>query len=330
MGKGIEPYNEVWLDCYNNLKISLLVTINPMYVLQGYENIYEYFCDEKSLEDGAKVNCISEEQFFFGFSQFSEVKKINPGTEEEFLTTLVNHLGQKNHYALIYVDLYDWMEGSVCWHQYHWEHFALIVDYDPETDSFIAFDEVQAQYKKMYIKKDKLYGSLALSNEYDKLCLLTISDDFVLNPISMKTLVDNAKKICMSIERCLNVTYWKMREDDYQGFWYRDLIGVYIQRIEGRQKANVLLFDALVKKNVSSIKYELEECRLLFERLFRRWKQLRLGVYHLYCSSPRREKKLLELNEKLEECLREEKNIWNWFIEIMEKEKNIDEIYLYK
>lgn len=326
--KSIEPFNKVWLDCYNNLKLSLLININPAYERRGYENIYEYSCNVHIPESGIKVNCISEEQYYVDFSDFAEVEKIKPQTEDEFLDIIMKHLKSDKGFVLIHIDLFDWFEGSICWQKYHWDHYSLIVDYNEKDDVFIAYDEAQAQYKSLCVKRKELYKHLSNNSDFEKVRLITIYDDVKLKPISVVKLNSNAQNIVNSIEKHIDRYFWEMEAGDYAGLWFRDLIGVYMQRIEGRQKANKMLMLTLTSLNEIPSKDQLYKWAKEFETLSNDWSTLRMGVYKVYLKEKGRAKILDVINTNLKKCLIHEKNLWEDFICTMNKLDNLDKIAL--
>ena len=310
--KSIEPFNKVWLDCYNNLKLSLLINISPEYEIRGYENRYKYFCVEHVAGSGQVVNCITEEQSFIHCNEFAQIEKINPDSEKEFLEIVINQLKKETGFVLMRTDLYDWLEGSVCWHNYHWDHYSLLVDYDEKQDKIVAFDEAGGQYKKLFVNREKLYGHLFNNPKFEKIRLITISDSVSLHPISLQRLVNNAERIVDSIENCLGKEFWYMQKSDYESFWYNDLNGIYLQRIEGRQKANAHLMKELANR-VENLSKELMYLRDEFEELSSNWATIRMALYLIYQKEKSRGERLNEINEKVKDFLLREKEVWRKF-----------------
>ena len=322
--KSIEPYNRVWLDCYNNLKLSLLISINPKYEMRGYENVYEYFCHEQVAGSGQVVNCITEEQSYIDYKEFAQMEKLNPSSEEEFLEIVINQLKQKKGFVLMRTDLYDWLEGSVSWHNYHWDHYSLLVDYDEAKDMIVAFDEAGGQYKKLYVHREKLYSHLFNNPKFEKIRLITIKDSVSLHPISFQRLVNNAEKIVKSIEKCIGKELWYMQASDYEAFWYKDLNGVYLQKIEGRQKANAMLMGELGGMDIGLSHEFFDKWKDAFEKLSNDWVTIRMALYLIYRKEKSRDEKLIEINKKVQSCLLIEKRIWEEFLSNMKKVANLD------
>lgn len=322
--KSIEPFNKVWLDCYNNLKLSLLISMNPKYETRGYENIYEYDCIEQNAGSGQIVNCITEEQFYIDYEEFAQMEKLNPDSEREFLEIVINQIKKKNGFVLMRTDLYDWLEGSVCWHNYHWDHYSLLVDYDEDNDMIIAFDEAGGQYKRLQVRRGDLYNHLSDNLNFEKIRLITVNDSPMLHPVSLQRLVNNAEKIVKSLEKCINKDFWYMQTSDYEDFWYKDLNGVYLQKIEGRQKANALLMEELSCIDIGVVNKLFDRWKSIFEDLSNEWVTIRMALFLIYRKRKNRTEKLAEINEKVQSCLLSEKKVWEEFISNMRKAVDLE------
>jgi hypothetical protein len=317
--KSIKPFNRVWLDCYNNLKLSLLIYLNPEYEMRGYENVYKYSHIDFCAKSGKNFNCITEDQYYVEYEEFSYLEKLNPPTEEYFLNIVISHLKSEKGFVLMRTDLYDWLEGSVCWHKFHWDHYSLLVDYNEQDDTLLVYDEAGGQYKSFNVCRKSLYCHLSNNKDFEKIRLITINNDVSLKSIQLSKLVENAKKIVDSIEICTKKEFWHMQPSDYETNEYKDLNGVFLQKIEGRQNANVLFMDMLASKDKLKSREQLIQWKHAFEQLSNEWRNIRIALYIIYKKEKNREAKLVLLNGKIQRCLLTEKKIWEEFIVCMNK-----------
>ena len=305
--KKIEPYNDVWLDCYNNLKVSLLRYINEENVVRGFNNNYKYNILPFSFEGSKEFYCISEEQYIIDYKEFAEVTKINPTSQEEFYEIIKEQLKNKNGFVLMRTDLFDWLEGNICWQRYHWDHYSLLVDYDEINKQFTVFDEKGGNYVQFFVPESKLYQCIFHTDKFEILRLITLTKDKV-ELQSIDEIKKNAIEIIESIDNCLKYDFWNMENYIYDGGHYKDLNGIYLQKIEGRHKANSKLMTWL---NAGNEKGDYIKFQNAFDELATEWSKIRMALFILYVKRNNREKKIQELNQKMKDCLLTEKEIWN-------------------
>lgn len=310
--KTIEPYNEVWLDCYNNLKLSLLRYINADNVIRGLNNNYKYKIFPHRFEEAEEFYCITEDQTIIFYEEIADIERLSPQTEEEFYDVVKKQLSRDNGFVLMRTDLFDWLEGNICWHRYHWDHYSLLVDYDEENKQFTVFDEKGGNYVKFFVPESKLYKCLFYSDKHELLRLVTLKDEKV-RVQSHDELKSNAKVIIGTIDKCLECEFWTMEEYIYDGGHYKDLNGVYLQKIEGRHRANAILMELLEQEH-NNQGIDLSGFKQAFDELAVEWGKIRMALFVLYLRKKNREEKIHELNEKVRECLRREKGLWEDFI----------------
>lgn len=311
--KKIEPFDDAWLDCYNNLKLSLLRYKNPKNVVRGYNNNYRYEIYPIIFEESEEFYCISEEQYIIDYEEFAEQSKINPKSKEEFYDIIKKQLSSENGFVLMRTDLFDWLEGNICWQRYHWDHYSLIVDYNDENKRFTVFDEKGGNYVKFYVPEDKLYNCIFYSDVFEILRLITITSDIVKIQ-SFDDIKKNAIKINESIDECLKLDFWKMEDFIYDGGHYKDLNGIYLQKIEGRQGANAMLMK-WIKSDANEASIDCLKYQNGFEELASEWAKIRMALFVMYLKKNSRPQKINELNTKVKECLMKEKGLWEKIIQ---------------
>ncbi|MBO6166691.1 MAG: hypothetical protein J6O17_10050 [Eubacterium sp.] len=310
--KRIEPFNDIWLDCYNNQKLSILIYKNEDNKALAYNNNYKYEIMPYIFGGSKEFNCIACGQYIITFEEFSQMDKMNPKNEEEFLKLIKNQVTKENGFVLMRTDLYDWLEDSICWHRYHWDHYSLIVDYDEENQQFLVFDEKKGNYVKFYVPESKIYKCVFHTDKFEILRLITLDGE----EIKIQTTEDikkNASDIVESIDNCLEKRFWDMEEFIFDGEHYKDLNGIFLQKIEGRHKANAGLIRWMETNGMASgLDYRTlsEE----FEKLSVEWAKIRMALFVIYMKKKNRQEKINELNEKLYECLTKERELWNQVI----------------
>lgn len=160
-------------------------------------------------EESKEFNLITADQYLINFVDFTKMEKINPNNEEEFLKLIKNQVTKENGFVLMRTDLYDWLEDSICWHRYHWDHYSLIVDYDEENKQFLVFDEKKGDYVKFYVPDGKIYKCVFHTDKFEILRLITLDGE----EIKIQTTEDikkNASDIVESIDNCLEKRFWDM------------------------------------------------------------------------------------------------------------------------
>lgn len=312
--KKIEPYSKVWLNCNNNLKLSLLMSVNEEYESRGYENLYEYVAGQEKSGGGVEFNYLTVKQPFYSYNTFSDVVEKNFSNESDFKKCIINQLKLENGYVLVYVDLHDWLEGSVSWKKFHWEHYSLLVDYNPEKKSVVAFDELQGQYVKFEVDIDRLFSCLSNNKRFSQLRLITLKKNFSLPQISREKLHNNAKDIIESISNIRCKEFWKMSDNDFRARSHMEVNGVYLQQLDGRQEANKKLVDMVIQAGNVNSQNNMRKIRNSFLKLAENWRSIRMELYRVYFDDVNREQLLKHLNHAVKICLAQEQELWHAFI----------------
>ena len=202
MNKNIKAYNDIWFNCFINMEITLLKIINENLDCIAFENNYTFDFYEHTTGGNAKFNAITVNQDMPPIKDFADEFEIQNYNREEFIKELKSHLLSNNGFALVSVDLYNWLEGGLCWKKYHWYHYSLVVDYNYEINQFKVFDELNGHYIEFYVDEKKLYNSIPFECELNpKAILLRLRDSFKTPEITLKNIVINAEKIIDGLQR---------------------------------------------------------------------------------------------------------------------------------
>lgn len=314
MKKNLKIYNDIWFDCYINMKITLLRKINEKFDCIAFENNYIYDFPEHITGGNAKFNVITVNQKMLSLNNFANVAEVTNYSREGFIKRIKLHLSKENSFALVAVDLYNWLEGSLCWKKHHWYHYSLLVEYDYNIKKFKVIDELNGKYVEFYVDEKKLYNSIAFESSFKtKAKLLSLLDNYKMPEITLENIVANAEKIINGLQRNIHKDFWLLPENDYIAKSYRDLSGVYLQRIEGRQKGNVKLIEVIKEMNILphiSYKHYYQG----FTDLSNLWSKNRLFLYKLYLDSKNRKKNYEKLNSNIKICMKKEVDIWSEMI----------------
>lgn len=307
------------------MEITLLKSINIKFEHFAFENNYEYDLKEHITGGNARFNAITINQSILPLKDFVHEITMKNFTKEQFFNVIKKQLEKDNNYALLDVDLYNWLEGSVCWQKYHWHHYTLLVDYNNDNHKFRVFDERKGQYIEFFIDEDKLYNCIAFNEGFkSKLRLITLYENYSIKRVTLDKIVLNAKKIIDGLSNSMNKEFWLLPENDYIAKSFIDLSGIYLQRIEGRQKGNASLIKMMREKNI--LNYEkLIKYQNTFHKLSYRWKVVRIELYKLYFNVINREIEFVKLNENIRKCLNDEYEVWRDFIDYSEKYGKLSE-----
>lgn len=312
--KNIEPFNKVWLDCYNNLKLSLLLSVDKTLEIHGYENLYEYYKGKEVSGGGVEFNYITVEQKVCQYEQFSKIEEKDFVNQKDFNECIIHQLSKPLGFVLIRVDLHDWLEGSVSWKKFHWDHYSLLVEYDSEKQVVTAFDELQGQYVKFQVDINTLYGHLSHNSRFSQLRLITLKDEFELPVVDLEKCKYNAKRLIENIDKVYNSEFWKMNDNDFRARSHMEVNGVFLQRIEGRQDANQKLIENILDNQEYEDRHRLENIHEGFSLLSKKWQGIRMELFRVYFDDRNRLKLLNVLNESMREALLYERKLWEEFI----------------
>lgn len=313
----IEPFAKVWINCEANLKISLLRQINEKYEYLAYENNYVYVSRTEESGGGNKFKCLTVKQEIVDYDEFAYLSDVKKKRKRKISKLIAKHLEDINNYVLVDVDLYKWLEGSVAWNKFHWNHYALLTRYDKETKRVEAFDELQGNYVKFQKRIKEVIKSITKEKQGSGIKMLTLNNSTEIPVFAKSKIVSNGYSLITSIKKAQNTFYFGMSENDYRARSHMELNGVYLQRISGRQSANSTLMELAGAREWLSYDDSIRlKCK--FELLEKQWEEIRMLVYRIYFDETGRKSILDEVNHLVEVCLAEEKEAWEEFLQLIE------------
>lgn len=305
--KYIKPFNKVWLGCMNNLKLSLLLTIKKEAERFAYFNSYEYIANQEISGGNNNFYNLTICNYFLEMEQFSDISEISVPEKNELKDVIISQLEKERGYVILYVDLFNWLEGSVSWKKFHWQHYSLVADYDKSNDKYVVFDERQGKYVEFMVDFETLYSSIVRDIEKKGVIqLVDLKEKFSLPSLTITDIKENAKRTCDSIVNVLTKNFFlQMSDNDFRARSHMELNGIYLQRIEGRQRANQMFVDSFMQEHCfSDLKSE-------FAYLEKRWLDIRLNLYKSYFDEEERKDDLKLVNSEIKDALRKEMDLWS-------------------
>ncbi|MBP3702986.1 MAG: hypothetical protein J6I65_04275 [Lachnospiraceae bacterium] len=307
----IKAFNEFWLDCDTEMLFSILVSKDEKYRILAYRNDYYYtylgaytpsrvyFEEMRSMPDIADLR-----EKVFHYIDKRRGKDVSENIE--YIKTYL----KEGYYVLAGVDLYEWVEENMCYHNHHVEHYALLNGYDDEKNVFYTMETDNEKYREFQVGEQKLSEAMELAETLQfQVVAFCIKDELSNQPLyTWKELRKNAKRIVHSIRPLLSKSFWLFTPKDYQNLFYRDMTVMYLMQINCRMKANCLLFAYLEEKE--GLDGEFKEKA---EQLENGWIDVRRTISKLYFKNDANAR-MQEQNEKINGLLREEREMWKKFI----------------
>lgn len=318
--KSLRAFNKVWMDCDANMKISLITSIDPKYEILAYLNDYSYYFGCFLSNEGYTVDYITLEKNTIIFERFSQRKKLHDSIKSDFFLDELKSYLNKGYYILIAVDLYYWIESTLCYNKYHWSHYSFIKEYCEENDYFCVFDEKHSNYEEFYVKSDNLLMAVKNSDLTPKTYSVKMNDIIDFEDITSIKLAENAFKIIQSLQCGMNRKFWLFSETDYNAKAYMDIGALYLKKVESRQICNMHLMIYLSRfiSSPNNIVYELLADQ--FELLSKEWSKIRMLFYKMYTTN-QRDRYYTAANERIQSCIHKEIDLWREFIRNIINEK---------
>ena len=239
-------FNEFWINCDFNLKMSILSTINPDFKKAAYINDYKYRILDFTTSEGTQGK-------YLMLDPYIELNKLflnryityQPFDLEKDYVTQIKKLILQNKTALIGVDLFYWIPKSVCWQKHHWEHHSFLNGFDDEKKIFYVFDDDLNGYDMHEIPEQRLITAVTNSSLLPKAYFMSIADDIKPFYFQLDDLLIHAKKIKTNIQSIDVKSLWILRNEDVKEGHMLDLFAMFIFQISNRYYGNVMLFKKL-------------------------------------------------------------------------------------
>ena len=211
---------------------------------------------------------------------------------------------------MVGVDLYEWVEKNMCYHNHHVEHYAFLNGYDEERNIFYTMETDNESYKEFEVTEKQLAEAMSLMRTL-KYSYVSFSVKLRLDLNELyhpKILKKNAKRICKSIKPLLKNEYWLFAPKDYKMLFYRDMTVMYLMQINCRAKANRLLFEYLHRENGLDCEYAQ-----IADDLEKGWIDVRRAISKLYFKEDAMER-MKKQNVLIQSLLQRELELWKRFV----------------
>lgn len=143
-----------------------------------------------------------------------------------------------------------------------------------------------------------------LKEEREKFARL--KEKFSLPSLTITDIKENVKRTCDSIVNVLTKNFFlQMSDNDFRARSHMELNGIYLQRIEGRQRANQMFVDSFMQEHCFS------DLKTEFAYLEKRWLDIRLNLYKSYFDEEERKDDLELVNSEIKDVLRKEMDLWS-------------------
>lgn len=258
LASNIIPFKGYWVNCVFNSYMSILIAINPLYKYFAFMNNYSYAFEHEKGPSGNEVEyfCLKSEAFEL-FNQLFMKETISEIGEDPVFA-LKEYLSNRENIMFWGVDLYYWVENSICWKKNHWYHYSLIIDYDMKDKAFIVLDDDVRGYDIRKIPEDRarIAFNSFIGEEYNN-----YGKGYILKPLynrinsyilkyseivpNINGIIDSARKV---IE---NKNLWNLNQYDLDNNWRLiDLFVIRANAIANRHRATTEFLRQLFVQNI--------------------------------------------------------------------------------
>ena len=295
------------------MKLSILTSLYSKYELLAYLNDYHYYFKVAQTSEDYYFDYITLEKRVILLQKFCTIeKKYSTIEDSTFLEEAKENLKNGN-YLIIGVDLFDWIEGSLCFERYHWTHYTLVTEYCEDSNTFVVFDDKNSKFVEYSVRQDKMLNAMHHCDLQPKAYIIRLMDEIEFPDITSHALAENAYEIIRSIRTGLDRTYWKLSSTDYKDKWFMDLNALFMKEVECRQVSNKYLMDNVSNFLPQNQIHSLEDIGNKFFDLSKRWGKIRMMLYRLYVSG-NYEEILEKINSRIKCCLEDEIQLWYDFV----------------
>lgn len=300
----IQPFNDFWINCVVNDKLSIITSMEPSYKKCGFLNSYKYeltgsSCWWRELAI-SNSNCLYES---LNIIQENYIY-INP---EKIIEELIDKLNSECCISVL-VDLFSWLPNSVDWQRNHYHHFRMLTGYDDERKVFFTISDTLNGYKQSEVPFERLMESIVLNDGEFFVQLHKCKSDVIPYTYSFHDVYKFAVGLKENIKNLLHSRIWILPTDI-------DPLRIYTQitKFADRQKANLLLFEQLNKDGLIS-DIHTNSLRELYTDTFNQWRMLKGKIIK---SDIKKEYIDVDyLNKITLNALNLEYRIWSYFISV--------------
>lgn len=276
--KRLQPFDDFWISCGFNSKISILRSIDDSYNELAYFNNYSYNLLKE--EDWSTIALENDlEKYIDDLFETENITLKNDSDDE--VKNIAVGVGQKNIVFFLGVELYEWVENSISWHK-NWYHYSLVVGYDEISDELIVFDDDLYGYNSRRIPYNRVitaskgFMTKYRGNKADAYYLISKNIESKFK-FTKKDLIKNSICIIKSLDSVAvdNLNCWEIPNDRNKSIKeYLDIYSTRCYQFENRQKGNLIFFNNLFNNDFITLE-ELELLTHCSEEIMKEWKTLK-------------------------------------------------------
>lgn len=230
----ITPLSNVWLNCYLNNMLSIILSIDPSNNYIACENNYTYdFIGQCGWYKCLSINYNNIYKFC------KRLKCDYVGIDFSDALNIIKNNIDNNFAILATVDLYNWLPNNVNFHKRHANHDTLIIGYDDSKKKMYVFDDDVNGYREHTVTYECFMSSLVISN----LKRVSINQAIPVVKHNIEKIKLNTDLLISSISSICYASMWNVYEN-YD--MMMDLI-TEMTKIIYRQKLNKQFFEYAFK-----------------------------------------------------------------------------------
>lgn len=314
---GIKPFNDFWINCIFNMKYSILTTLEPSIKQNACLNMYEYKDHVISTPTGNTVGYLQIENHYTLSSVWKSdstfnIKPFKFNLHDNPIERVQDEV-MKRKFVLVGVDLFNWIPNSICYHKHHWTHYSLINGFDTQKQCFYVLDDNRKGFDEHSITYDNFLDAIANSNLSPNGLLLELQKVHCDNQIKDIDIKTNAIKIINSIDNIDSSLLFGFNKEDIQEYHMMDLFTMYINQIQNRQKANLLLLKRLKEEKIISDTLTHENLINYSRNLYKDWSIIKSKFVKVFYTTDYKNA-INDVNILCKNALYAEKLLWNSLI----------------
>lgn len=261
----IQPFNDFWINCVVNDKLSIITSMEPSYKKCAFLNSYKYEFTGSSCW-WRELAITSSSCLYENLDIIQEnFTYVNP---QRIIEGLINKLNS-GCYISILVDLFSWLPNSVDWQRNHYHHYRMLTGYDDEKKVFFTISDTLNGYEQSEVSFERLIESIVLND--GEFFVQQHKYKREVNPYtySFHDVYKFAEELKENIKKILYSRIWIVPLDI-------DPLRIYTQitKFADRQKANLMLFEQLKKDGLIS-DYQTHVLQTRCTDIFNQWSILK-------------------------------------------------------
>ncbi len=260
IGFEINPFNDYWMDCVVNAQISIVTSKEPSLRYMTYLNNYSYEIVEMETEK-YDINSIPEKiGYFLIFNYMNEVfpkylhkyflfEPFNFRNEELGFKKLKELVKQKELIA-VGVDMFYWVPDSYCWKKHHFCHYSLVTGFEEDRKVYSVLDVKIDRFDRFEIPEERFCQAVKFFRFSPDAYIVNVVEDMEPFQLTFPEVIYFAEKLKRNLESIDAKVILDMNSRIFQKKEWFDLFATFVNRVLNRQKANILLLNALYKQEL--------------------------------------------------------------------------------